>query len=671
LPRAFATLRPFLYLGILAWINVYICREAFFTESTGHFNSMHGEWMALARLGDFHFWSVSWWPWWGAGAPLEYTYAPLVPALTALGARAAHHTLALSFAQLSGATYCLTPVLLYLASWKISGAAGYSFAAGVACSLLSPILWIVPDSAFHWAALRDARRLMLVFEWDDLPHVMCLTLLPLAVWFLWRALASRRWLDFGVTGFLMAAMMLASMFGMVLIAFTVVTVPLAIGALDNTGAPARLSDFVKAAATAACAYIVVCPWAPPSLILKIHSNSVMDYESAPTSRALIALALVVLVCAMVYWLTRRRAGNWGLRWLLLFGCIVLLIPLLDRYANLRFLPQPGRYKFEADLALIWIVVFSLRPLIERIPWRARVLLLLPLVYFADRQIVGYRRYAKQLLRSVDTTQSVEYQTAKWVAEHLPGQRVMMPGSIGQWADVFANVPQAGAQPYTTSPNFSQYLADYIIRSGLNAGERDAAISILWLKAFGAQAIAVPGPESPEYWHPVANPRKFDGVLPVLHRERDTTIYLVSDRPFSLAHVLRPDDLVHHRPVHGLDMREIPRYVAALDDPSAPPANLNWEGNNRAVIQARLGPGDVISAQITYDPGWHARVNGSAREIRPDGIGLVAVDAGCTGECRVVLEYDGGLERRACRIGSAGFSGLLLILCARRGWKSKR
>src|ERR1035441_1361078 len=66
--KSFATLRPLLYLGILAWINVYICREAFFTESTGHFNSMHGEWLALARLGDFHFWRASWWPWWGAGA---------------------------------------------------------------------------------------------------------------------------------------------------------------------------------------------------------------------------------------------------------------------------------------------------------------------------------------------------------------------------------------------------------------------------------------------------------------------------------------------------------------------------------------------------------------------------------------------------------------------------
>jgi hypothetical protein len=662
--KSFATLRPLLYLCILAWINVYICREAFFTESTGHFNSMHGEWLALARLGDFHFWHASWWPWWGAGAPFENTYAPLIPALTALIARVAHCSLPLAFHQLSGAAYCLTPVLLYLASWKISGAPGYSFVAGAACSLLSPILWIVPDNPFRFAAYREARRFMLVFEWDDLPHVMCLTLLPLVVWFLWRALKSRHWLDFGITGFVMAAMMLANMFGMVLTAIVAITVPLASDRRPS------FSNFVGAAATAVCAYIVVSPWLPPSLILKIHSNSVLDQEAAPTSVALIALAIVALVWGVVYWFTRRQAGNWGFRWLLLFGSIMLLIPFLDQYRNLRFLPQPTRYKLEADLALIWIVVFCLRPLVERIPWRVRVLLVIPLLYLADRQIVFYRHYAKVLLQHVDTAQSIEYQTAKWVEEHLPGQRVMMPGSIGQWADVFANVPQAGAQPYTTSPDFNNVAAVYAIAKGQNAGDRDAAFSILWLKALGAQAIAIPGPQSPEYWHPMANPRKFDGVLPVLRRERDTTIYLVSERPFSLAHVLRPDQLVHHTPVHGLDMREIGPYVAALDDPAAPPATLRWEGNNRAVIQARLQPGEVVSAQITYDPGWHAHVNGAARGIRPDGIGLMAVDAGCSGDCSIVLEYDGGWERKACRISSAGFSGALLIAWVGRGWKRR-
>src|ERR1035437_828646 len=82
--KSFATLLPLLYLCILAWINIYVCREAFFTESTGHFNSIHCEWLALASLGDFHLWSPSWWPRWGDGSPLEYTYAPLVPALIAV-----------------------------------------------------------------------------------------------------------------------------------------------------------------------------------------------------------------------------------------------------------------------------------------------------------------------------------------------------------------------------------------------------------------------------------------------------------------------------------------------------------------------------------------------------------------------------------------------------------
>jgi hypothetical protein len=176
---------------------------------------------------------------------------------------------------------------------------------------------------------------------------------------------------------------------------------------------------------------------------------------------------------------------------------------------------------------------------------------------------------------------------------------------------------------------------------------------------------VPGPQSPEFWKPFANPRKFDGVLPVLWRERDTTIYLVSGRPFSLAHVLQPADLVHHAPVHGLDVGELQRFVAALENPAAPPALLKWEGNNKALIHAQMQSGDVLSAQITYYPGWHARVNGSKRELRPDGIGLITLDPGCSGACDIVLQYDGGAELRACRAVSAGFSALLLIVFLRR------
>ena len=63
------------------------------------------------------------------------------------------------------------------------------------------------------------------------------------------------------------------------------------------------------------------------------------------------------------------------------------------------------------------------------------------------------------------------------------------------------------------------------------------ISIFWLKAFGNQAITVPGEKSREIYHPIAHPHKFDGVLPVLWHDEDDTIFAVPQRSPSLAHVV--------------------------------------------------------------------------------------------------------------------------------------
>src|SRR5207244_1619491 len=123
------------------------------------------------------------------------------------------------------------------------------------------------------------------------------------------------------------------------------------------------------------------------------------------------------------------------------------------------------------------------------------------------------------------------------------------------------------QPYTTAPNWEEQIAVYTIYIGENAGDRDGPISLLWLTAFGVQAVAVPGPHSSQYWRPFIRPAKFEGMLPVLWREDDTTIYRVPQRFPSLAHVLRPDQLVRHAPVHGLDTVEVQRYVTALDSAS--------------------------------------------------------------------------------------------------------
>ena len=70
-------------------------------------------------------------------------------------------------------------------------------------------------------------------------------------------------------------------------------------------------------------------------------------------------------------------------------------------------------------------------------------------------------------------------------------------------------------------------------------------------------------------------------------------------------------------------------------------------------------------QVSYDPGWHARVNGQAREVRQDGLGLMWIRPGCNGSCEVDLAYDGGWELRLCHYLSLAAIATVLLLPFRR------
>jgi len=118
-----------------------------------------------------------------------------------------------------------------------------------------------------------------------------------------------------------------------------------------------------------------------------------------------------------------------------------------------------------------------------------------------------------------------------------------------------------------------------------------------------------------------------------------------------------EKLVVHRPVNGIDLVELRRYVEALDDPALPEAQFVWRTQHSAEVLADLAPGQVAQVQVTYHPGWHATVNGVAAAIVPDGLGFFAIAPDCTGRCRMELVYDGGREQQIARAAS-----LLLVLC---------
>jgi hypothetical protein len=242
----------------------------------------------------------------------------------------------------------------------------------------------------------------------------------------------------------------------------------------------------------------------------------------------------------------------------------------------------------------------------------------------------------------------------------------MPGSISLWADAFAPIQQYSGSSWSIAYNPAQQLGLAYTYYSADSPERDASLSLAWLRAFGVGAVGISAPDSKEFWKSFAHPEKFEGLLPRLWSEDGVTIYKVPRRNASFAHVLPESAIVSH-PLKGpRDTAELEKYAAALEDPSMPPAQFQWEGSNRARIRTTASAGQAISIQVSYHPGWHWRVNGQERPLYRDGLGLIWLRPESSGPCEVQLDYDGGAELLACRyLSYSALAVLVLIFPARR------
>ena len=75
----------------------------------------------------------------------------------------------------------------------------------------------------------------------------------------------------------------------------------------------------------------------------------------------------------------------------------------------------------------------------------------------------------------------------WLNRNFPGQRVFASGSTQFWLNAFGETPELSGGFANGIVNQVVWTANYIIRSGDGAGDRDAEISVLWLKAMGVHA----------------------------------------------------------------------------------------------------------------------------------------------------------------------------------------
>jgi hypothetical protein len=321
---------------------------------------------------------------------------------------------------------------------------------------------------------------------------------------------------------------------------------------------------------------------------------------------------------------------------------------LPAFLGMKFaaVPQPLRFRLELEMAVCLTAALGVARVSAR---QLRMAMPSILAVVCVAELVHNRHRASEIIQAADWKNRIEYREAAWFQNNMGGRRVFAPGSVSLWMNVFNDVPQLGGCCDQSIPNFEQRVALYTLYSGQNAGGQEGEISTLWLQAYGVHAVGVSGEGSSEYFLAYSNPKKFDGVLPVLWRDGPDVIYRVPQRSESLAHVIGPSQVISRKPAHGLDVDPLRAYVAALNDPGLPLANLQWTGAGAGRIAAEIPPGDLISVQVTFDKGWRALVNGVEQHIAEDALGMMVIDPRCSGNCSVDLRYEDDMEMRVAKI----------------------
>jgi hypothetical protein len=627
------------YALVLLWVNFHVGRD-FFRNESAPANSMHGFWPAIANRADGAWFHAAWWPYWDCGIPFELTYAPGVPFLTAVVEWVRHVPPLLAFNTVSGIAYCAAPLTSFVMGWWMMRSPGYAFVAALVYSLTSATQLIAPDAQFAWRGFWDARRVYVTAVWDDTPHLAAVALIPLIVLFLSLSIRKRRVGYYAAAAVCIALASLCSAFG------PTDTAMAALCLLFVLHRERLAFNIALVAGIGAYAWAMTAPFLSPGVITAIGQSSHRD-GTGWSEGSYTAVALVVLGWAIVWQLVRRWTPDWRLRFFALFAYLTASVPMIAEFLNRQFLPQPKRYKLEMEMALVVFAVFALRPVVEKMPRSIRAGLLLVLLGFGGEQITNDRKFAKIVLAPANPAASIESRASVWAERNLPGVRVSMP----QWGTLYSRVPQFSGGSWSMAYNPAQQVAN----DGVQAVE-DSREPLLWLKAYGVGAVCAAGPKSPEFWKSMHYPQKFDG-LKVLWREDDTTIFEVPRRSSSLAHVVPVGAVVGTAPRDHADLEQVARYVAALEDARMPEAAFRWEGNNRFVVGVPAGvPAgemDAVSVQVSWHPGWHARIGDRKLAIGKDGLGLMWIRPGCAGGCEVRVEYDGGWGLRLLRWLSFG------------------
>ncbi|MEO8097028.1 MAG: hypothetical protein ABI811_04960 [Acidobacteriota bacterium] len=635
-------------------LNVWICWRLFFVEYSEHWGSVQSFFFTIAKGIRARWPDLGWWPVWNTGMPFEYTYQPLLHHLVALTAAMAGWSEARAYHFILALLISLGPVTLYALALRLTHRPGISFLAGLLHTFLSPSAILITRVAIDMDSWRHPRRVFAAVVWADAPNIVGLTLIPLAILLLHRALQRRTLMSWVAAAVALASVPLTNIPATIGLAMAVTAYALAL--------PWRswLRSWLQIGAASIAAWLLFAPWIPPSVLTRAASNvQRMNSEGQFSLEKLpyyVAFGVsLVLLCILLHW---SRAAL-ALRFAALFSLLTAFPALLSAWYGIDLIAQAGRFHIVMDLAIVLLIAMAIP---QGLRWTKtwRNVLVVALLAVCGMQWYDHRELVRRITKHAQITNRSEYKIARWMEENAHGDRILAAGSTAFWMNYWTDTPQVGGccDQSVLLPVIP--MARYEIGTDDGAGSRAAEVSIDWFEVLGVHYVAVTGSDTTDTYRDWLHPQKFDGILQERWRDRDDVIYEVPLASSSLAHVVRPQELASRRPANGLDTEPMELYRKALLNQGRPQATFSWISSHEAVIQGTLPPGFVFSLQMPFHAGWHAEANGPVT-IQQDALGFMTFAPPCSGVCEVHLSFDGGVERLVLRIVAMIAWGSLALL----------
>jgi hypothetical protein len=634
----------FLLTALLIW-------PLFKMKYTDKWASIESTFISDARFLKEHWPHPLWQPLWYGGTRFDYIYPPALRYGTAALAKFYPMTEARAYHLYTAFFYCIGIAGVYLLARAGSGSRGSAWLAAGASAVLSPSFLFLPlwraDSWQHHPV-----RLGVLVRYGEGPHISAFALLPIALAASLLAFQARRPLALAAAAISCALVVSNNFYGAVALA---ICFPLLLWSLWITRQDKGI--WLRALAIPALAYGLTAFWLVPSYLRVTTYNLKLVSEPGNTWSIWLALAATgAYLFLSAKWARGREERCWTV-FVVGLALFFSLDVLGNYYFHFRVAGEPSRLTPELDLALIFLAVEGLRRLwVRDTPALRAIALAAALMSFATA--LPYVRHAWQtIVPDLNYQDRVEFKLSEWMADHLPHARALATGSVRFWYDAWRDLPQLGGgsdQGIINQPVCMAYAS--ITRGDVRQG-------VNWMQAFGVDAVIVHDTTSQEHYHDYATPGAFVGFLPALLDDHEgNAIYRVPRRFPDLARVVETARIRSLRTM-GLqwDPETIAAYVEVVEQGPDSHAVLQWEGSNTMRIEAQVGAGQSVLAQMSYDPQWRAESGGAALPIRKDALGQMLIETP-PGRHEIRLVFDTPLENRIGQIVSI-LSALIALALA--------